>query len=238
MKKSILTLFVLVLSITSLLAGDITDKKNLFNVIGGITINTMNYNNNSGDNKGAKVGGMAGFGFEHRFKNVAAFEIDALYVNKGTQTKTDNAFFKTTNKLNFHSIELPVLFKIYLGKKKIFNLNVGGFASYSFYTQLTVKGKNKITDGSINEKSENLTKKDNNPKDANGNYFYRPFDAGVVGGFEFISTKGFGAGLRVAQGFVNVLNPKYVNNADLVYLANKDKKIWHTGIGLYFTYRF
>lgn len=237
MKKLLILLSLTLPLLANTFAGDITDKKNLCNVIGGITINTMNYSNNTDDHRGAKVGGLAGIGFEHRFKNVAAIEIDALYVNKGAQSTTDNFLAKTTNRLNFHSVELPILFKLYLGKRKIFNINVGGFASYSFYTQLTINGKNKLSGDKINEKSENITKNSNNPKDANGNYLFRPYDAGVVGGFEFISTRGFGAGLRVAQGFVDFINPKFIG-ANLIYQANKDKKVWHTGVGLYFTYRF
>ena len=119
MKKKLLILTLSTFAFASSFAGDITDKKNLCNVVGGLTVSTMNYNNNTTDNRGAKVGGLAGIGFEHRFKNVAAIEIDALYVNKGTQSKSDNALFKTTNRLNLHSVELPVLFKLYLGKRKI-----------------------------------------------------------------------------------------------------------------------
>ncbi|MBK6273774.1 MAG: hypothetical protein IPF58_03345 [Saprospirales bacterium] len=38
-------------------------------------------------------------------------------------------------RLNFHSVELPVIAKFYIGKRKIFNFNVGGFASYAFNVQ-------------------------------------------------------------------------------------------------------
>ena len=230
MKKTLLILTITTLSLANTFAVDITDKKNLFTVIGGVTINTMDYKNNTDDKRGAKFGGMAGFGFEHRFKNVAAIELEALYVNKGAQSKTNDAFFKTTNRLNMHSVELPLLVKFYLGKKKIFNLNVGGFASYAFFTQFRVKGTNKITDSKVNEQSENLTKNDNNPKDVNGERPLRPFDAGVVGGFEFISKKGFGAGARLSQGFVDFTNPKFI--------VDDGKKIWHTGVQLYFAYKF
>lgn len=157
MKKIVLSLATLFI-LSKSFAGDISEKSNLFGLLGGFSVNTMNYKENSDDKRGAKVGGLFGFAFEHRFKNVAAIEIQALYVNKGAQSKTDNAFFKKTNRLNFHSVELPVLAKFYLGKKKIFNINVGGYASYSFVTQLRVKGENKVTGDKIDDKSENYSK--------------------------------------------------------------------------------
>jgi hypothetical protein len=231
MNKKTLLLIALTFSVLATsFAGDITDKKNLFTILGGMSVNTMNYEENTGDKKGAKIGGLAGFSFEHRFKNVVAFELQALYTNKGTQSKTDNAFFKTTNKLNFHSVEVPLLVKFYLGKKKIFNLNVGGYASYAFVTQIHIKGKNNVTNANVNDKSENLSKNENNPKDANGQRPLRPFDAGVIGGFEFVSRKGFGAGARLEQGFVDFTNPKYT--------FDDDKKIWHTGVQLYALFKF
>jgi hypothetical protein len=42
-------------------------------------------------------------------------------------------------RLNFHSVELPVIAKFYIGKKKVFNFNVGGFASYAFNVQSRLK---------------------------------------------------------------------------------------------------
>lgn len=230
MNKTFFLLTIATLSFAQTFAGDISDKKNLFTVIGGVTINTMDYKNNTDDKRGAKFGGMAGFGFEHRFEHVAAIELEALYVNKGAQSKTDDAFFKTKNRLNIHSVELPLLVKFYLGKKKIFNINVGGFASYAFFTQFTVKGTNKITDAKVNEQSENLTKNSNNTKDVNGERLFRPFDAGVVGGFEFVSRKGFGAGGRLSQGFVDFTNPKFI--------VDDGRKIWNTGIQLYALFKF
>ncbi len=228
--KKILIILTAIVCYGHTFAGDISEKSNLFGILGGLSVNTMNYKENSDDKKGAKIGGMAGFSFEHRFKNVAALEIQALYVNKGTQSKTDDALFKTTNKLNFHSVEIPILAKFYLGKKKIFNLNVGGFASYAFVTQIHIVGKNKVTDEKINEKGDNISKSENNPKDVNGHRPFNIYDAGIVGGFEFISQKGFGAGTRLTQGFIDFTNPKFI--------FNDDKKILHTGVQFYFTYKF
>ena len=240
MKKILFVLLLTTLSLAHTFALDITDKKNLCTVMGGITINTMDYRNNTADKRGAKVGGMAGFSFEHRFKHVAAFEIQALYVNKGTQSVTDNALFKTTNRLNLHSVEFPVLVKFYLGKRKIFNINVGGFASYSFYTQFTARGKNKINNEEINNKSKNLTSNSNNPKDASGQKLLRPYDAGIVAGFEFVSKIGLGAGARVSQGFIDFTNPKFNGPVLLDGLIYDDdsKKVWHTGVQLYALFKF
>ncbi len=229
MKKIVLSLATLLI-LSKSFAGDISEKSNLFGLLGGFSVNTMNYKENSDDKRGAKVGGLFGFAFEHRFKNVAAIEIQALYVNKGAQSKTDNAFFKTTNRLNFHSVELPVLAKFYLGKKKIFNINVGGYASYAFVTQLRVKGENKVTGANVDDKSENFSKSENNPKDVNGNRPFNVYDAGVIGGFEFISQKGVGAGARLSQGFIDFTNPKYI--------IDDDRKVWHTGVQFYMTYKF
>ncbi len=229
MKKIVLSLATLFI-LSKSFAGDISEKSNLFGLLGGFSVNTMNYKENSDDKKGAKVGGLFGFSFEHRFKNVAAIEIQALYVNKGAQSKTDNAIYKATNRLNFHSVELPVLAKFYLGKKKIFNINVGGYASYSFVTQLRIKGENKTTGAKIDEKLENISKSENNPKDINGHRAYNIYDAGIIGGFEFISQKGFGAGARLSQGFIDFTNPKFI--------FDDGKKIWHTGVQFYMTYKF
>lgn len=242
MKKNIITIGLSILSVAASYAGDISEKKNLFSILGGFSVNSLNYETKTDANKGAKVGGMAGFGFEHRFEHVAAIELDALYTNKGAQSKTDNALLKTTNRLNFHSVEVPILVKFYLGKKKIFNINVGGFASYSFYTQLTVKGTNKITDGNVDEKTDNFTKKANNPQDINGKRYFRPYDAGVTGGFEFVSQKGFGAGTRVEQGFIDFTNPKFegpvIANGSIIPYDDDGKTLWHTGVQFYFVYKF
>lgn len=240
MKKILVVFLFTIISFAQTFALDITDKKNLFTVMGGLTINTMDYRNNTADKRGAKLGGVAGFSFEHRFRHVAAFEIQALYVNKGTQSVTDNALFKTTNRLNFHSVEFPVLVKFYLGKRKIFNINVGGFASYSFYTQFTARGKNKITDAEINNKSKNLTTNSNNPKDADGDKLLRPYDAGIVGGFEFVSKIGLGAGARVSQGFIDFTNPKFNGPVvvDGIIYDDDARKVWHTGVQVYALFKF
>ncbi len=163
-----------------------------------------------------------------------------MYVNKGTQSVTDNALFTKTNRLNLHSVVLPVLLKFYLGKRKIFNINAGGFASYSFYTQFTARGRNKLSDAAINNKSGNLTANSHNPKDASGNRLIRPYDAGIVAGFEFVSKIGFGAGARVTQGFIDFTNPNFNGPVllDGFIYDDDNKKVWHTGVQIYAMFKF
>lgn len=230
MKKVILMTMLAVYTTSALWARDISDSKNLFGIMGGVSVNTMGYANNDEQKKGAKVGGLAGFAFEHRFEHVLAIEVEALYVNKGTQRKDNNSLFNGTTKLNFHSVEVPLLFKFYIGKKKIFNIYAGGFASYAFNVQSKVVGTNELTGAHVNETKNNLLSNDNNQKDANGQRPFRAYDAGVNGGFEFVSRKGFGAGARVSKGLVDYTNPKY--------FIDDGKKVTHTGIQFYALWKF
>ncbi len=170
-----------------------------------------------------KPGGTFGVSFEHRTKKVFAFEIGLNYANRGTQQKLEDPNLnRSFYRLNFHSIELPVIAKFYIGKKKIFNINVGGFASYAFNVQSRTKID--LKDNSIfkdTDERENNLLKNHNDKDVNGNRPFRPYDAGVNVGFEFVSKMGLGVGARVQQGFIDFTNSKYIVPLD-------DKKVYHT----------
>ena len=134
----------------------------------------------------------------------------------------NRSFFR----LNFHSVELPVIAKFYIGKKKVFNFNVGGFASYAFNVQSRLKvdfKDNTILDDQ--DERVNSVLKDNNNKDVNGNRPFRPFDAGVNVGFEFVSKSGFGVGARVQQGLVDFTNSKFI--------IDDNKKVYHTNAIVY-----
>lgn len=234
MKKTLLILTITTLSFATTFAKDISEKRNLFGLNGGFGITTLGLQKVDKDaNKNIKFGGMAGFNFEHRFEKVAAIEIGINYTNKGTQQKiTGTGLNKSYYRLNFHSIEMPLIFKFYIGKKKIFNLNVGGYASYAVNVQS--KTKIDLKDNSVfpdkNEKVNNLLSNDNNPKDADGQRAFRPFDAGVNAGFEFVSKMGLGAGARVQQGLVDFTNPKFV--------YNDNKKVYHTSLLFYALWKF
>ena len=229
MKKVTLILMLIVTASSSFSLG-ISDKKNLVGFMGGVSVNTMGYANNAEQQKGAKVGGLAGFSFEHRFEHVIALELNVLYVNKGTQRKDENAFFKGTTKLNFHSVEVPLLIKFYIGKKKRFNVYAGGFASYAFNVQSKVTGTNQLTGAHVDETHNNLLSNDNNQKDINGQRPFRAYDAGVNGGFEFISKLGLGAGARFSKGLVDYSNPKYI--------IDDNKKVTHSGVQFYAIWKF
>jgi hypothetical protein len=228
MKKVILVVMLIITASSSFGLG-ITGKKNLVGFMGGVSVNTMGYANNAEQQKGAKVGGLAGISFEHRFKHVIALELNLLYVNKGTQRKDDNAFFNGTTKLNFHSVEVPLLIKFYIGKKKRFNVYAGGFASYAFNVQMKQTGKDAVGN-SVNKTENNLLSNDHNQKDINGQRPFRAYDAGVNGGFEFISKLGLGAGARFSKGLVDYSNPKY--------FIDDNKKVTHSGVQFYAIWKF
>ena len=149
------------------------------------------------------------------------------YANRGTQQKLEDAALnRSFFRLNFHSVELPVIAKFYIGKKKVFNFNVGGFATYAFNVQSRLKvdfKDNTILDDQ--DERVNSVLKDNNNKDVNGNRPFRPFDAGVNVGFEFVSKSGFGVGARVQQGLVDFTNSKFI--------IDDNKKVYHTNAIVY-----
>ncbi len=234
MKKSILILAITSFAVSHSFAKDISDKKNLFGISGGIGITTMGIEKANEDaKKRVKVGGIAGINYEHRFEKVAAIELGLNYTNKGAQQKIEGSDLnRSFYRINFHSLEIPLIFKFYIGKNKIFNLNAGGYASYAFNVQsrLKIDYKDNSVLKDVDERKNNLITKDNNPKDANGNRLYRPYDAGVNVGFEFISKSGFGAGARVQQGLVDFTNKKFV--------VDDGKRVYHTSVLFYALWKF
>lgn len=229
MKKTFLFLTLSTVVFAAASARDISEKRNLAGFTGGLTLNTMGLQKNStysNSKNSVKPGGIVGVNFEHRFEKVFAIEIAVNYINKGTQQLIqDPALNRSFYRLNFHSLELPVIAKFYIGKKKIFNLNVGGYASYCVDLQSRTKidfKNSAITD--IDNKENNLLK-DHNDKDVNGNRPFRPYDAGVNVGFEFVSKSGFGVGARVQQGFIDFTNPKFI--------FDDNKKVYHTSAMVY-----
>ena len=231
MKNSILFLVLFATSLTSIMARDISEKKNLVGFNAGFSFNTMGLQKNStySDSKNTvKPGGVFGINYEYRAKKVLGIEIGLNYANKGTQQKFKEDYLNKRSyfRYNFHSIEMPVIVKLYMGKKKVFNFNVGGFASYAVNVQTRTKvdfKDNSILDD-IDDKKNNLMK-DYNAKDVNGNRPFRPFDAGVNVGFEFIAKSGFGVGARVQQGLIDFTNPKYI--------VDDNKKVFHTNAIIY-----
>jgi hypothetical protein len=232
-KRTILAIMMFALSANTIFARDLSERKNLGGVIAGFSVNSAAVENESAQKakNRAKLGGVIGVTFEHKFGKVFALETGALFSNKGASEKFEtNSLVKSGSyTVDFYSIDVPLIAKFYIGKKKIFNLNVGGFASYSFKVNTTTKidfNNNALFPNDINNK-------ENNPKDADGDYFYRPYDAGMNVGFEFISRKGFGAGGRLNQGFIDATNPKYNIGS-----ASDTKKTFHTGVQLYAIFKF
>ncbi len=229
MKKTLLILTITSISLANTFARDISEKKNLVGFTAGFSLNTMGLQKNStydNSKNTIKPGGVFGINYEYRAPKVFGFEIGVNYANRGTQQKLEDpnlnrSFFR----LKFHSVEVPVIAKFYIGKKKIFNLNVGGFASYAFNVQSRLKVDFKNSAITDQDERVNSVLKDNNDKDINGNRPFRPFDAGVNVGFEFVSKSGFGAGARVQQGLVDFTNPKFI--------INDEKKVYHTNAIVY-----
>jgi len=231
MKKSIFLFTISALSIATSMARDISEKRHLVGFNAGFSMNTMGLQKNStydNSKNTIKPGGVFGVNYEYRAPKVFGLEIGVNYANRGTQQRLiDDALNRRSfYRLNFHSIELPVTMKFYVGKKKVFNFNVGGFASYAVNVQSRTKvdfKDNSILDD-IDDKKNNLMK-DYNAKDVNGNRPFRPFDAGVNVGFEFIAKSGFGVGARVQQGLIDFTNPKYI--------VDDNKKVFHTNAIIY-----
>ena len=230
MKKTLLILTITTISLANTFARDISEKRNLVGFTAGFSLNTMGLQKNStydNSKNTIKPGGVFGFNYEYRAPKVFAFEIGLNYANRGTQQKLEDAALnRSFFRLNFHSVELPVIAKFYIGKKKVFNFNVGGFASYAFNVQSRLKvdfKDNTILDDQ--DERVNSVLKDNNNKDVNGNRPFRPFDAGVNVGFEFVSKSGFGVGARVQQGLVDFTNSKFI--------IDDNKKVYHTNAIVY-----
>ncbi|HPN17919.1 MAG TPA: porin family protein [Chitinophagales bacterium] len=236
MKKTLLILTITTISLANTFARDISEKRNLVGFTAGFTMNTMGLQKDSDfDNSKntIKPGGVFGFNYEYRAPKVFGFEIGLNYANRGTQQKFESDLLNKRSffRLNFHSIELPVTAKFYIGKKKVFNFNVGGFASYALNVQSRTKIDFKNNPPADVDDRQNNVLKDNNDEDANGNRPYRAYDAGVTAGFEFISKSGFGVGAKVQQGLVDFTNSKYKPTFPLLPLD--DKKVFHTNAIIY-----
>lgn len=229
MQRIILVTLLSVLSSQSLSARDISQKRDLATILGGVGFATMSAeNDNEGARNGVKIGGMAGFGYEHRFKKVAAIEINLIYINKGVQQKWNNDVTKGYIRSNFHSIEFPVLFKFYIGKRKMFNLYAGGYGAYAVNVQIKTKITNSVSGMVlVDDVKNNALSNDKNPKDVNDKRYFRAFDAGVSAGFEFVSKSGFGAGARVNKGLLDFTNPKFESP------ITDNKWITHTNVMFY-----
>lgn len=230
MKKTFVAFILSAITLSSALARDISEKKHLFGLEAGFSMNTMGLQKDSKfkDSKNTiKPGGVFGINYEFRAPKVFGLEIGAKYANRGTQQKiSDPNLNRSFTRFNFHSLEFPVIMKFYMGKKKVFNLNVGGFASYAFNVQLRTKID--LKDNSIfkdSDERENNFLKNHNGKDINGERPFRAYDAGVNVGFEFVSKSGFGVGARVQQGLIDFTNPKFI--------INDKKKVLHTNAIVY-----
>ena len=231
MKKTMVALAVSAFTLTSAFARDISEKKHLVGFNAGFSLNTMGLQKDTeyGDAKNTiKPGGVFGINYEYRAPKVFGLEIGANYANRGTQQKfTGDNLNRSFLRYNFHSVEVPVIAKFYMGKNKVFNINVGGYASYAFNVQSRLKvdyKENSILLVDIDKRENNLLK-DNN-EDPNGEKLWRAYDAGVNVGFEFVSKSGFGVGARVQQGLVDFTNPDHI-------IGDDKKKVLHTNAIFY-----
>lgn len=231
MKKTLIAIIVSAMTFNTVLARDISEKKHLFGLQAGFSMNTMGLQKDSKykDAKNTiKPGGVFGINYEFRAPKVFGLEIGVNYANRGTQQRLIDPSLNRRSFLryNFHSIELPVIMKLYMGKKKVFNLNFGGFASYAVNVEQRIKID--LKDNSIlkdsDDREQNFLKK-HNDKDPNGERPFRAYDAGVNIGFEFVSKSGFGVGARVQQGLIDFTNPKFI--------YDDNKKVLHTNAIVY-----
>lgn len=249
MNKKILVIFaIFIATIAKTFALDISEKRNLFGFNAGVGVSTVSVEKDSFNavKNRAKIGSEIGFTFEHRFKRVVAFQTGLNYTYKGAKVNLEKSVAVNSGfyQVDFHSLEIPFIIKFYMGKKKRFNLNVGGYASYA----VSVNSRFKIDFvpnplfPDVDEKKKNILK--DQSKDNNGKIYFQPFDAGLKLGFEFLSIKGFGVGANLSQGFVDFTNSKYntavvPNNTTLfLFLHDSDKKVLHTAVNVYAIFKF
>ena len=236
-KKTILLAILFAVTASTTFAKDISEKKNLFGFNVGLGVSSVGIKDSlSSAKNGIKPGGDISFTFEHRFKKVVAIQTGLSYTNKGTKFNyTKNALIKSGSKqYDFHNLEIPLLVKFYIGKKKIFNIYTGVYAAYTLAvsTQEKVDFVDPFTD--INKKKNNiLTDDTENFKDADGDRLLVPFDAGVKLGFEFVSKRGFGVGANINQGFIDVTNSKFNIGS-----ISENKVALHTSANIYAIFKF
>jgi hypothetical protein len=247
-KKTLLLVAIITATFAKTFALDISEKRNLFGFNAGLGVSTISVEKDSFNavKNRAKLGTEVGFTFEHRFKRVVAFQTGLNYTYKGAKVNLQKSAVVNSGyyQVDFHSLELPLIVKFYMGKKKRFNLNVGGYASYA----LSVNSRAKIDFvtnpflSDVDEKKKNILK--DQSKDGNGNVYFQPFDAGLKLGFEFLSIKGFGVGANISQGFIDFTNSKYntlvvPNNTTLfLFLHDTDRKVLHTAVNVYAIFKF
>ena len=219
-----------ILTTSQVKAGD-GENDGGFGIKGGVGLTTIGFEKESAESQKnkMKVGGMVGISYEKRFGNVFALDIEALYANKGVRQKSEATIlgkdYEYIAKSNLHYFEIPLSAKFYIGDNV--NLYVGGYGGFLAFGQAKTKT---IIDG----KEQNETESDNYfkeaNKDINGEYALSRFDAGLNGGVEFISNKGFGVGARFQKGLMDITNKKYI--------LDDNKWVTNTGIQIYGIIRF
>jgi hypothetical protein len=207
-------LFAITSNVTFAKKKEITDKRNLFGFNIGLGVSTIGIKDSAASFKSnVKPAGEISFTFEHRFKKVVAIQTGIGYTNRGTKSvyKKDALINSGSFQVDLHNLEIPFLVKFYIGKKKIFNINTGIYAAYTFNGQTHQKvdfAPAFLTD--VDKKENNVFNNDKiNLKDAEGDRLFVPFDAGMKLGFEFVSKRGFGVGANLSQGFIDFTNPKF-----------------------------
>jgi hypothetical protein len=226
--KKIAFLLLVALSMNTFAKKDISDKTNRIGFNLGFSANSVKFEGQTEQQTKnlTKVGGMIGLTFEHKFGKTFALETGVNFLNKGGRNKIQSNIISNggNSSLNFYSLDVPLIAKLYIGKKKIFNINFGGYVSYSYLIQLETKEDFKYT-ADVNNKVKN-------PEDTDGNKMFKPFDAGINFGAEFISRKGIGAGFKLNQGLIDA------TNNDFGGVANDKKYALHTGAQLYMIFKF
>ncbi len=170
---------------------------------GIVTIAQDEQNNNQIGNH-FRLGALMGVSYEIATQGFFALELEAQYQLKGTRDEISFGNIASGDiRTAVHYINFPVLAKFYI--KDLFNFNAGAYVGVATAGKVNYTANTGIfPDAEYKIFSDDFRKLD--PQ--NDDYLNR-LDLGIMVGFEFVSKKGIGAGMRGSVGLTDVTNDNY-----------------------------
>lgn len=171
--------------------------------LGIVTIAQDGQGNNEFGNH-FRLGALIGVSYEIATEGFFALELEAQYQLKGT--RDDVSFGNLVSgelKTAVHYINFPVVAKFYIGD--LFNFNAGA------YIGVAAGGKVKYTaqTGIFPDTEFKIFGDDLSAADPQNDDYLNRIDAGIIVGFEFVSQKGIGVGMRGSVGLTDATNNNY-----------------------------